>query len=198
MIGDTGQPVAGVAYGVSRFVGPDPSISVTRGSVTNSRGEFKLENLTPGQYAVSLTPHADLDLRAEELRFVIVDQDVAGLVVKTKKGGSLSGVVVFEGTADKAISEELRETRLVIFVATEQSQRIGTLGVATTLHPDGSFRFGGLQTGNATFTLGASQRFRIIRVERDGVVQLGGIEVKQGESISGVRIVVGYGDAFIR
>ena len=188
--GANGQPVPDVECTVIRFFSPTYT-SASRGPVTNSKGQFKLENLTPGQYAVSVKQEGS-DWRSEELRFEITDQDVTGLIVRTVKGGSLSGVVVLEGTADNAIREQLRDARLVVFVATEESKQRGTSGIATVLRPDGSFRIGGLPAGAATFLLDPAPRFRIVRVERDGLIHAQGFAVKQGEDVTGVRIVVGY------
>lgn len=196
--GETGEPLPDVPYGLIRFGGSGQSRTLTPGIVTNSRGEFKLENLPPGQYSVLVEPQSERGFRGEELRFQIVDQDVPNLVVRTVKGASLSGVVVLDGTAGTEVIERLRDRRLVVFVATESPRRSGTSGVSTMLRPDGTFRFGGLPTGNAIFMFGGSRPFRIIRVERDGVIQHGGIEVKQGEDVRGVRIVASYSDAAIR
>lgn len=195
--GQTGEPLSGVRYSVIQFFSPT-STSSHRGSLTNNQGEFKLENLTPGQYAVYVSPEEGKEFRSEELRFTIVDEDVSGLVVKTVKGASLAGVVVLDGPYDNAVREQLNNMRLVIFVATEKSlERGGTLGMETRLRPDGSFRFGGLVAGSASFLADLSQRFRVVRIERNGVIQTGNLDVKQGEDITGVRIVIGYGDASI-
>jgi hypothetical protein len=196
--GQTWQPLTDVRYGYTRFINPTQYSSVNNGAVTNSRGEFKIEKLIPGEYSVSLTPQADIDRRAEEVRFEIVDRDVTGLVIKTVKGASLSGVVVLDGIADKAVMEKLRDATLVVFVATERTRNSGVSGVQAPLRPDGKFRFGGLPTGIATFALASAQGFRIIRVERDGVIQPAGVELKQGEDITTMRIVLAYGDASIR
>lgn len=191
--GATGQPVPNVECSVIRFFSPT-NTATSRGPVTNSQGEFKLENLVPGQYAVSVKPDGS-DWRSDELRFEITDQDVIGLVVRTVKGGSLSGVIVLEGTIDNAIREQLRDARLIVFVATEESTRRGaTSGVSTVLRPDASFRIGGLPTGTATFLLTPTPKFRIVRVEHNGLIHARGLAVKQGEDLTGVRIVVGYVD----
>ena len=201
--GQTGQPIPDVRYNVVQFFSPS-STSSHRGSLTNKQGEFKLENLTPGQYAVYVTPEEGKEWRSEELRFTIADEDVTGLVVKTEKGASLAGMVVLDGPYDNAVRERLNNMRLVVFVATEKSlQRGGTMGMETRVRPDGSFRFGGLVAGSASFLPDLSQRFRIVRIERAGIIQSGGdlpggvLEIKQGEDITGVRIVLGYGDASI-
>lgn len=196
--GETGQPLKNIAYGFTRFITPAQRTSISRGDVTNIRGEFKLENLVPGQYAVQLMPDANVDMRAEEVRFDIADHDVTDLVIRTVKGASLSGAAVLEDATDKAIAEQFRGAKLVVFVATEDSRRSGISGVQTALSPDGSFRFGGLPAGKATFRFSGSQRFRLIRVERNGVIVPDGIEVKQGEDITALRLLYGYADGSIR
>lgn len=195
--GATGQPVPNVGYGVIHYVSPTSTVSMNQGAVTNSRGEFKLENLIPGQYAVSVKLDDGSNSRADEARFAIVDQDVIGLVVTTVKGGSLSGVVVLDGIADRAIREQLRNARVIVSVITDK-QRTPGQAFAGAVTADGSFRVGGLPSGNALISLALSPQFRIVRVERDGIIQLRGVEVKQGEDVSGLRIVVGYGDATLR
>lgn len=189
--GATGQPISNVEFSVIRFFSPTYT-STSRGPVTNSQGEFKLENLVPGQYAISVKPDGG-DWRSDELRFAITDHDVTGLIVRTVRGGSVSGVIVLEGTADSAIREQLRDARLVVFVPTEESNRRGAIsGISTVLRPDGSFRIGGLPTGTATFLLSSTSKFRIVRVEHNGLIHARGLAVKQGEDVTGVRIVVSY------
>ena len=62
------------------------------------RGEFKVENLSPGKYSIPVSGNLrNSDLRFEESPFEIVDQDINGLVIKATRGGSISGVIVFEG-----------------------------------------------------------------------------------------------------
>jgi hypothetical protein len=72
-----------------------------------------------------------------------------------------------------------------------------------TINPDLTFRVGGLQAGAVTFSFGSIDAsrvkgFTILRVERDGLVQSPGIQVKTGEQVGGVKLVVGYGSGIIR
>jgi len=70
--------------------------------------------------------------------------------------------------------------------------------------PDGSFRLAGLGSGNLNFNLGTATRpmppkgFSIARLERDGVVAIRGIDIKDGEQVTGVRVILSYGSASIR
>ena len=68
----------------------------------------------------------------------------------------------------------------------------------------GAFRLGGLPGGNIVLQLsGATGPFDlkgyvISRIERDGVPMPRGIEVKDGEHVGGIRVVVAYGNGSIR
>lgn len=196
--GETGQPLANVPYGAVHFLNSNKTSYVYRGTATNSRGEFRLENLVAGTYAVSIGSGGEIDLRAEEVKFEIVDQDVTGLVVKSIKGGSVSGVVVLEGAVDAAIREQLRNGKLIIFVRPGTAPAGSGLGFRANLNPNGTFRAVGLPAGTASFSLSASPRFRIVRIEREGLIKPRGIEVKLGEDIKGIRVVLGYADGSIR
>jgi hypothetical protein len=195
--GETGRPLAGVAYGVKRFISQYNTSSMSTGAVSNSRGEFKLGNLVPGKYAVQVR---SISLptgrwRAEDVAFEIVDEDVTGLVVQTKKGASLSGVVVIEGSDDKNARNELRRVSLLA----SSAQRDGTGSSAwSMITPDGGFTMSGIAAGPTTFQLANSSHFRIVRVEQNGVVQSRGVDIKEGEEVSGVRVVLAYGNATIR
>jgi hypothetical protein len=69
---------------------------------------------------------------------------------------------------------------------------------------DGSFRIGGLLAGTASFSVGSwsptgnAKPIPISRVERDGVVQPQGIQIRTGEHISGLRVVAAYASGSIR
>jgi len=69
--------------------------------------------------------------------------------------------------------------------------------------PDGSFRVGGLQPGTAFFQLSAQDRsvatgFVVSHVERNGAVLQRGLEIKSGEQVLGVKVVVVYGAGIVR
>jgi hypothetical protein len=190
--GDTGEPLPNVNYGFRRSI-DSTSESRNFGALTNERGEFKLENLPPGQYAVFVGQRSGSYFRAKDVPFEIVDRDVTGLEVRTLKGASVSGVLVLDGTYEKEIREQFLKTPVFAMVE-DETTRTTRLGVEGTIRPNGSFRIGGLAAGTATFSLGAS-RFAIVRVEQNGIVQLRGVLLKHGEDVSGLRIFVDYRDA---
>jgi hypothetical protein len=198
--GETRRPVAGLRFGVRRALnGGFADVNSTVPS--NSQGEFRIENVTPGKYAVQILPMPGSEVRAESVPFEIVDQDVSGIVVKTAVGLSISGVVVVDGKTDPSVLAKLTELRLRAFTRTVNAP--AAFGQIAPINADGSFRLGGLSPGMAYLSLTSRDNqqlvnFGILRVERDGVAQPRGLELKAGEQVTGVKIVLKYGTGSIR
>lgn len=192
--GQTDEPIPNVTYYVTHYIEHGWTSSSSR-VPTNSRGEFLVEDLVPGKYSIS----AQLgEWRTEEVPFEVVNQDVTGLVLRSERAASVSGVVVLEGTEDKGAREQLIRMSLYAYVANERSKSGGGPGANVTPGPDGSFRLTGLAGGMAMFHASNTTQIKIARVERNGVVQPRGLEIKPGEQITGVRIVVNYANASLR
>lgn len=198
--GETGKTIPGLRFGLRRMVGDREGGFVEgMGAFSDGRGEFRMENVTPGKYAIFIAGQGGSEVRAEASYFEIVDQDVTGVLVKTVKGLSVSGTVVLEGSNDKSVFAKLAELRVQAYVRNE----ISGSGQVAPINPDGSFRVGGLLAGNANFWLTAERgrrqvNFNILRVEREGVVQRHGLEIKPGEQVTGVKLVVSYGAGIVR
>jgi len=110
-------------------------------------------------------------------------------------------MIVLEGSHDKTIQSKLAQLRLQAYVRSEGIS--GGWVQSSSINPDGSFRVSGLRGGVAQLQLGAQVRglltgFVVSRVERDGEVLPRGVEIKAGEQISGLRIIVVYGTGSIR
>lgn len=196
--GQSGQPIPNVTFDVIRYMGEHNSSSSGYSYTSNARGEFRLDKLSPGKYGVAARDQPKGEWRADEVQFEVIDQDVSGLVLKTTKAGSISGVVVVEGAEDKGMRELLAKAHVGAWVVNEVVARRGSSSSAAPA-PDGSFRLVGLGDGTAHFNIySATSQFRVTRVERNGIVQPHGIEIKPGEHIAGVRLIVHYGNASIR
>lgn len=193
--GDTDQPLANITYGVQKYINENSTSSLTTGAVTTKDGEFKLDNLSPGKYAVFIEVPPESDWRADYVRFEVVDHDVTNLTVKASRGGSVSGVIVLEGTDDKTINEQFRRLRIYAHASGPDVTR--SRMQAAIINPDGSFRIGGLQAGVVNFGIG-SQRFYIVRVERGGLAQPQGIELKEREHLTGLRLIVNYANGSVQ
>jgi hypothetical protein len=196
--GETNQPVNNARVALQKM-GDDGNSFFPISAVSNQKGEFRLENIPPGKYSIFLATQVDSDIRADRVEFQLVDQDVAGLVVRTTRGATVSGTVVVEGTNDPAVMAKLRQMRIYAWV-----QGGGGSARPSLVSADGSFRLAALSAGIANFEFAAldySQQTGLIisRIERNGaVVPRGGFEIKAGEQISGVRIVFSYGSGSVR
>jgi hypothetical protein len=142
----------------------------------------------------------DSNVLADAVLFDVVDHDIADLVLKTSRGATVSGVVVFEGVEDKPGVNKFEGLYIHAWVPTSEADFMGSGSVS--LKPDGTFQIRGLRSGVPNF--GFASRMRsgknpvIVRVERDGVVQPGGINLKEGEQVIGVRLVAKYLTGAIR
>jgi Carboxypeptidase regulatory-like domain len=201
--GERGLPVPNIRFGVTRIVGQRTEFVNTL-ITSNVQGEFTIEGLIPGRYGINLYPgqNPSNELRAEALNFEIIDSDVSGVVIKLVKGASVSGVVVIE-SEDKAVQARLSELQMRGYVVVPGGGVVST-SASSPIGPDGSFRLAGLGPGTLNINLGMQNRpfppkgFTIARMERDGVVAMRGIEIKDGEQVTGVRVFLAYGNAVIR
>jgi protocatechuate 3,4-dioxygenase beta subunit len=198
--GERGEPIPGMRYGVQRILTAlDRTERVNSILSTDSAGDFVVEGLIPGKYSVFAFTNLNSEFRTDGTTFDIVDSDVTGITIRLIKGGSISGVVVLESD-DKRATAKLSQFQLMAFV--QGSSRMGGRSSQSPINPDGSFRVGGLAEGMAMFSLnatmqGAMKELTVTRIEREGVVQRG-IEIKDGEHVTGVRVIVAYGDAVLR
>ena len=192
--GDTGQPVPNVGYSITRYV-QNGSSSGGWGAVTTARGEFKVENLSPGTYAITMTPPPDGDWRVDETRFEIVDHDITDLVFKTIRSGSISGEVVLEGVDEKAAKEQLSRMMIMAYI---DGRPVQSRGTSSRVNADGSFQIKGMAGGTALFHLYSNTGVRIDRIERDGVIQPRGTVIRERENVKGVRIIAQIGNATLR
>ena len=193
--GETSQPLPHAHVGLKLFFDlKDASGSTSRTNAAESTkdGEFKIENLPPGKYAVYLDSQTDSESYSAPVIFEVTDQDIEGLLIKTSKGGTASGVVVLEGTHDPTVRANLAKTKIVPSVSNEHRPY-------GNINPDGTFRLTNLPAGRLRLTLPQNRdHLRLMRIERDGVVYPGGIEIKEREHITGLRVVVSQANGKIR
>jgi hypothetical protein len=196
--GESEQPLANVRLGLQRILDARGRSFGNTITISNSQGEFRLENVTPGKYTVFLLPQPESSLRVDEGAFEIIDRDVEGLVVKTANGATLSGNILLENSDDKAVLAKLQTLSVNAYVESETP----SMGHRATISSDGSFHLSGLETGTARISLATRDSlfkgFSVSRIERDGIIQPDGILIKAREEIIGVRLIVSYGNASIR
>ena len=195
---DTQQAVQNSRLGLQKTIGDTYSSVISWVSASNSEGEFKIENMTPGRYVLFVPSKPNSGIRADPVPFEVVDQDVSDLLVQTSEGASLSGTVGLEGRNDKPALALLRQAQVQPYANSSPNS-----DPPVPINSDGSFRVSGLSSGLVNFELVAANHrpiigLTVIRVERDGLAQPNGVELKDGEHVSGVRLVVVYGNGTIR
>jgi protocatechuate 3,4-dioxygenase beta subunit len=201
--GDSSNPVPNVRFGLQLMAGPDRTSFMGTNTTSNSKGEFRIENVPPGKYGIFLAPQPDRELRADTVSFELLDHDVDGLVLRASRGASIAGRVILEN-GDQTVWTKLTQVSLQVLV------RVGGAGIGTggfvqssSIGGDGTFRIVGLQPGTVNINLGAADRrllkgFSIIRIEKDEIVQPAGLEIKSGEQITNLKLVVSYSTAIVR
>jgi Protocatechuate 3,4-dioxygenase beta subunit len=200
--GEKGQPVPNIRFTLQRLVGERPEFMAF--CFTSAQGEFSADGLLPGKYVTYMLPDANSELRAENASFDVIDSDVSGVTIRLVRGSSISGVVVLE-SENKQAFEKLLKLQVQAYVQSPTPGPLVGSSSRATIGADGSFRLGGLGTGMAslqiapTMDMNQMKGFVVSRVEREGIAQSPqGFEVKDGEQITGVRIVVSYGNATLR
>ena len=200
IVDETGKPVPNATYGIMRVT--EGGRETTSGTNANARGEFTLSNVLPGKYFMFADNEVQMsDMRGDSVSFEVVDRDINDVVIKMSKGSTVSGVVVFEGMEDKPGANNFAELFIHAFIRNNQSDFLNTSSVS--LRPDGSFQLKGLRGGAVQFNISqlgrnGSRQLSIVQVERDGVVQPRGVIVKDGEVVTGLRLVVKHLTGAIR
>ena len=193
----------------ARFVYGEPANTTNNGgflsfqiATTNAAGEFRLPHLKPGHYVLYLTSSLDRhDLYSDVLNFDVGDADVANLEVHAHHGSQLNGFVVPAGVTSAATLAALSSVKLVAAVPGIGNLRVGIANV-TNISRDGSFQFNGLRPGKAFINLKADNEtlngLSILRIERGSEELKQGIEIKPGEDIFDLRVIIGDGTGVIR
>lgn len=197
----TGKPIAHVNYGFGPLAPNGNYITSTNpGASTNSKGEFRIEGLVRGKYAVFSLQAPQSDFYAAPVSFEVKDADVTGIELKVIRGSSVSGVAVIEGANNLEIANKLSEIRVGVNASQNSGQAHIPAYNELKISADGSFRLTGIGPGNAEFFISdyPPKGFHLVRVERDGIEQRSGIQVAANEQITGVKIVIAYGTCVIR
>jgi protocatechuate 3,4-dioxygenase beta subunit len=198
---EKGVPVPNLRFAVQRSLGQRTEF-VNTVTMSNTQGDFVFEGLIPGKYSFYLLPTQGSAMRAETLSFDVIDQDITGLTVRLVKGASVSGVVILE-TEDKTVLQMLPQLQLRAFVMVASGGAGLGSSNSSPIAPNGSFNLTALPGGTVNFNLGMMsgpfppKGLTISRVERDGVSS-SRLEIRDGEQVTGVRVIVSYGTATLR
>ena len=213
--GDTGEPVVGInyAFGVlSRTQNQSMMGSYTSpSSPTNSKGEFRLDGVAPGKYAVTtVRSNFGLDTNqpkvyCDPVPFEVADADVSDVEIKAHRGLIVSGIVVTDAITNKAALAGVSRL-LVSGFNSPPAAAIQTIttSITSAIAADGSFQLEGLRSGKVSFNIGAfsaaeSRGYTIARIT-SGERELPNrqLELSQDQNVSGVRIYVQFGTGVLR
>lgn len=200
---ETNQPAVGVELGYGSIMTSDKNrvgASARNDFRTNSAGEFRIQNVLPGKYAIFAQPLKEDNSYSEPLLFEISDGDVEDLELKLHRGSSLSGLAVIEGATDPATAAKVTALRIYYNL---KSQTLTAYDSRSpfSLAANGGFTVKGLPPGKVSFSIMANEAakgFSLLRIERDGAMMRDGIDVGTGEQITGVRLALGFGSGVVR
>lgn len=204
---DTNQPVPVSSFGYGKL---DPQtgrpLGEYMGGSSNARGEFEAAGLAPGRYTIFAHPgpNESVEWYSDSLFFEVNDSNVSGLVVKLHRGSTVSGVVAVEGLRDRAAAARMLTGVRVYGVASpragEEDGGPGGFVRPVSVGPDGSFTVTGVRPGRLRLDVSTSEvkGLAFSRVELGGAEQRDGINIAEGTNVTGLRVVVVYGNATLR
>ena len=174
------------------------------GIFSNADGEFTLSGLTTGKYrAIAMKSDDSSDYQGNSVLFEMKDEDVNYLELKLEKGATITGVVrLEEGSPQnpKSNLSTLRFSSISTDPTVDAKDWFSNLPSTSGVDVAGNFKFKAVHKGKVKFTIegDTKKEFSIVRLERDGSPLTEGLEVKSGDEISGIRIILTQGSATIR
>jgi protocatechuate 3,4-dioxygenase beta subunit len=199
---DSNQPVANIYIGHSSVDQSNQQVGEMRftGNQTDANGNFRLEGLRPGHYAVyTFATAQDNSTYGEPAQFEVSDGDVSGVEIKMRRGATINGVAVIENNSDPAVAALLQTVSLMAYV---QAKGVAAPSYGRSqIGPDGSFHIVGMAPGKARIVVQnfplPPKSLSLVRTEVDNLEQPEGIELTAGAQIKGVRLVFAYGTGSI-
>jgi Carboxypeptidase regulatory-like domain len=198
VVDENGNPVPNFNIHLSRTVVVDANRNGTEytgaTSVSDAHGKFRIPNVPPGKYEVSVWGGEDSDQQLQSpVRFEVMDADVTDLVIKTARVAQVSGVVIFDGTKKPAGEEPMSQVSVIAYSRGEGEPGFSWAGGAR-VKADRSFVINGVRPGILSFRLagqnGNHNGFLLTRVERDGIIQTNGIQIEGTQHLTGLRLFV--------
>ena len=165
---------------------------------SNVNGEFRIPNALPGHYVVTAENDPVSNSYGESISFDVKDENITGLKIPMHSASSLVGIVTIEGNVDPPIADVL--SKLMISAHTLSDNLMSS--VSAPVKADGGFRITGIRPGKVSLSSfmqrGGPGAIRILRIEHNGVELREGIDVRGGEDINGLRLVLGAGSSVLR
>jgi protocatechuate 3,4-dioxygenase beta subunit len=198
----SGRPVAGVElvigwapsegrYAASGYAGS--------GARSGPNGEFQIFGVQPGRYSILAQPDEQGGGFISDPVVVDIEEDtVTGVEIRVRRGATISGAVIIEGTNDPKIHAKLSQISLSATVRQISYGPPAPGSVSCRVNAGGGFRLSGLQPGKVAIQISNTRDFVMLRIERNGATVDGAIEVEAGEHVAGVNVVLAYSALAIR
>ena len=195
---ETGAPVPNVGLEVITSSANGRQRSSLGGAFSsNANGEFRIPNALPGHYVVAPENDRVSNTYGDSISFDVKDEDVTGLKIPMHYASTLTGIVTIEGNVEPA--DVL--SKLIISAHTSSDNLMGST-VSSPINADGGFRITGIRPGKVSLSSvmrsGGSAALRILRIERNGIELRDGVDVRPGEDINGLRLLLGAGSSVLR
>jgi protocatechuate 3,4-dioxygenase beta subunit len=201
VVAEGGQAVPGVFLEYVNTGRGDGRSAFAGGAQADARGEFHLDGIAPGRYAVLASSEGTAEWYSDAAPFVIEAADVSGLEVRIRHGASLNGTVRIEGTTDRAkLARLMPQINIDLSYEPRGGPAAANFFRRFKPGPDGAFRVGGLQPGVVRLGTGwpPVKGLTLLRIEYEGADRSRGIEVAEGAQVAGVIAVYAYGDGTVR
>ena len=211
---DSGQPMAGITYAFGALQQNQNQTMMAGFSVpatpTNAKGEFRLEGVAPGKYAV-ITVRSNFGLNPDQPKvysdpvpFEVTDSDVNDLEIKAQRGLIISGVVITDGITNKAALAGL--SRLIVsglVMPNPTGIQTYTNSATSPIAGDGTFQLEGLRPGKVSLSVNAysapeSRGYKVSRVVSDHELPNRQLDLAPGQNVSGLRIYLQYGSGVLK
>ncbi len=204
---ETGKPLSQSNARVTCNLVKAEDIIVKQVTATvDSQGSFRFAGLTQGLYSLELSsPYDEKEPYSGSAIFEVKQEKLSGLEIKTRREIVINGVVAFENRSNPGLMDWLGSATISACVTPKDNQKDNQTGrvcsSGSNIDGDGHFKLSRLKPGIVTLSTSVINRKPmpyIIRVEKDGVEIKNGIEVKPGEKVTGIRLVMTYGSGRIR
>ena len=197
---ETGAPVPNVGLEVITTSANGKNSTHLGGAFrSNANGEFRIPNALPGHYVVGPENDRVSNTYGDPISFDVKDEDVTGLKIPMHSASTVTGIVTIEGNVDPPIADVL--SKLMIGAHT-LSDNLTSSTVTSPINADGGFRITGIRPGKVSLSSfmqrGGPAPLRILRIERNGMELRDGVDVRSGEDINGLRLVLGAGSSVLR
>jgi hypothetical protein len=177
----------------------------------DEQGSFRFQGLPPGTYQALATNIEGIftgettPFYVEPTSFEVGTEELTRVVIKAKRGATVSGVAVLEAGVDPGFKAKLQQMMLTGDVNSgSQGDGIHLMpgpGAFSRIAADGSFRFSGVRPGTLRIEaqgMGGNSPLLISRIEHKGVAVNEGVQVSGREAITDLRIVFSRGTCVIR